>query len=247
MPGAPLLGEHADDLEAGRAELDRLTERILAAREEVAEHGLADQDDPAAVGDIRARDAAAGGDRVVLGGEVGGRRADHRCRVARRPVGGRLGRRDDGRDRRDVGRLVGVLDRLHRLAWSGWRSATACPVVAGPRPKRPRLSTVIVFVPSWLILLCTASEEPVPTARRMITAETPISTPSTVSAERSLFALMPCQEIRSVSSRFTRACLRRTRRPLRSCSRRAAERRLTGTLRRSSMISPSRSRTTRLA
>ena len=48
-PRGALLGEHADDLEARRAELDRLAERVLPGREEVAEHRLADQDDAAAV------------------------------------------------------------------------------------------------------------------------------------------------------------------------------------------------------
>ena len=38
---------------------------------------------------------------------------------------------------------------------------------------------------------CTCAEEPVPTATRMITAPTPISTPRIVSSERSLFVVAP--------------------------------------------------------
>ena len=51
------------------------------------------------------------------------------------------------------------------------------PVVDGPRPKRPRLTMVMVLVPSSLMRFCTACEDPVPTATRMITAPTPMRMP----------------------------------------------------------------------
>ena len=189
-PARALLGEHADDLEARRAELDRLAERVLAGREQVAEHRLADERDAAAVRDVRPRDRAARRERVVLG-----RRG--------RPASCRSPTSSSSRPRRSPSRVVETTGETDATsgAWLGSSIAlTDCCVSdarlglrarrRGPRPKRPRLSTVIVFVPSALIRLCTACEEPVPTASRMITAATPISTPSTVSAERSLFALI---------------------------------------------------------
>ena len=63
---------------------------------------------------------------------------------------------------------------------------------------------VSVFVPSELRVLETLALAPVPTATRMITEATPISTPSMVSADRVLLAVTPRQANRATSVTFTR-------------------------------------------
>src|SRR4051794_7609081 len=56
------------------------------------------------------------------------------------------------------------------------------PPAAGPKP--PWRFTIRVLVPRLWICFWTATEEPLPTATRRITAPTPIRMPSMVSAER---------------------------------------------------------------
>ena len=66
-------------------------------------------------------------------------------------------------------------------------------------------STSSTFVPRLWIWDLTAFEEPLPTAIRMITEATPIVMPRIVRPERSLFAVIPPQAIRSVSTPITAA------------------------------------------
>ena len=78
----------------------------------------------------------------------------------------------------DHGRGAADVRRLRRLRAPGVvlveRSATACRLARGRR--RPAAAmTVSVLEPSASIDSWTASEEPLPTATRMITAATPIS------------------------------------------------------------------------
>ena len=70
---------------------------------------------------------------------------------------------------------------------------------------RPPLNTVKVLVPRLLIDLATASEDPVPTARRTMTAATPMSTPSMVSSDRSQLELMPRRAMTTFPIMFTTA------------------------------------------
>ena len=81
---------------------------------------------------------------------------------------------------------------------------TWVPVVDGPRPNRPRLTMVMVLVPSSLMRFWTAWEDPVPTATKMITAPTPMRMPRTVSADRSLLADNPRRAARTLSGQVTR-------------------------------------------
>ena len=68
---------------------------------------------------------------------------------------------------------------------------------------RLALLTVSVVVPSAAIRAWIALAEPLPTATSRITAATPISMPSMVSPERSLFAVTPRSANRIVSKRLT--------------------------------------------
>ena len=65
--------------------------------------------------------------------------------------------------------------------------------------------TVRTFVPRLAMRFCTSTAEPRPTATSTITAATPIVIPSTVSADRILFAAMPRSAIMIPSRLITRS------------------------------------------
>src|ERR1039458_687891 len=81
-----------------------------------------------------------------------------------------------------------------RLAARDW-----VPGDATPDPNLPVLNTVKVLVPRAAMRCSTARVEPVPTATKMMTAETPMSTPSMVSKERSLLEVTPPSAMRITS------------------------------------------------
>ena len=154
-------------------------------------------------GDVRARQLAAGLDLVVLGADVGRGRAGHRDRGGRGAVVGGLTGADDRRDGGDVGGLGGIFS-CETSAAVMVAARIWVPAVDGPRPNRPRLTMVMVLVPSSLMRFWTAWEDPVPTATRMITAPTPMRMPRTVRAERSLLADNPRRAARTLSGQVTR-------------------------------------------
>ena len=71
---------------------------------------------------------------------------------------------------------------------------------APPRKPPPLACTTSTFVPRLWIWDWTAFEEPLPTAISTITEATPIVMPRIVSPERSLFAVIPLQAMRSIST-----------------------------------------------
>src|ERR1700691_1047234 len=113
-----------------------------------------------------------------------------------------------------------------RLAFCDW-----VPVEETPEPNLPVLNTVKVLVPRASMRASTAREEPVPTATKMITADTPISTPSIVSKERNLLDVTPPSAIRTMSRWVIGTHRDRPRREPRACC--APPRRLDGDHRRS--------------
>src|SRR5439155_508899 len=123
-------------------------------------------------------------------------RADRRPRhVVRVGEAGAVLRRQDpdhGEDRAVDGDLL--VERIH----------VAEEVLGDGLPDHQHLAAVgHVLVPSRAISACTTFADPLPTATSRMTAATPISMPSTVSAERSLFAVTPRSANRTVSKRFT--------------------------------------------
>ena len=83
---------------------------------------------------------------------------------------------------------------------SAFVSETLLAVLAPAKRRRPPLPcTSSTFVPRLWMRDWTALEEPLPTAIRTITEATPIVMPRIVRPERSLFAVMPPQAMRSVS------------------------------------------------
>jgi len=92
------------------------------------------------------------------------------------------------------GSEIFLTSAMVKLAARDW-----VPVEETPRPNRPVLNTVNVLVPRAAMRCSTARVEPVPTATRMMTAETPMSTPSMVSNERSLLEVTPPRAMRNTS------------------------------------------------
>ena len=74
-------------------------------------------------------------------------------------------------------------------------------------PKLKPGSTSRTLVPSASMLACTAFCEPLPTAISTITDATPMVNPRIVSPERSLFAKIPVNAIRTVSTPIRRSPL----------------------------------------
>ena len=73
-------------------------------------------------------------------------------------------------------------------------------MLARAPPRKPPLDcTTSTFVPRLWIVDWTAFEEPLPTAISTITEATPIVMPRIVRPERSLFAVIPLQAMRSIS------------------------------------------------
>ena len=83
---------------------------------------------------------------------------------------------------------------------SAFFSETVAAVLArAPKRKPPLVCTTSTLVPRLWIVDWTALEEPLPTAIRTITEATPIVMPRIVRPERSLFAVIPLQAMRSIS------------------------------------------------
>jgi hypothetical protein len=83
------------------------------------------------------------------------------------------------------------------------RTLVEAVVAAAPPPPPVWFArTVSVFVPRLVMALCTVWAEPFPTASRRMTEPTPIVTPSSVSTERSLFAVTPRIADRRISKRL---------------------------------------------